>query len=60
MPKSCCKNCDWWDGQRCYYNPPVVITDGYEVGACGHLTVYPETHQNAICSKWKPEAPSNA
>ncbi len=53
-----CEQCEYWDSPKgehgdCHINPPVVITDGYEVGSTGYLTVWPETSKNDGCAKIK-------
>lgn len=49
-----CEECEWFCApNECRKRAPVVITDGYEVGGCGNLTVYPETNPSGWCGEFE-------
>ncbi len=51
-----CILCEYWNNGNCQRKSPVVIEDGYEVGACGHLTVFPETNPDDFCGDFYPKS----
>lgn len=48
-----CVFCVFWQVGRCRKRAPVVITDGYEIGCVGHLTVWAETGPEEWCGDFK-------
>ncbi len=53
-----CGSCIYWtsnttDCGECRRHSPKVITDGYEQGAIGYTTAWPETRYNDECGDYK-------
>ena len=50
-----CLDCKWWINGDCHKHAPTVIIDGYEIGACGHLSVFPQTDTIDYCGDFEDD-----